>query len=106
MGHNRRFGRIKFAIGFDIIKEFKKAVKMDKDIEWKPIYRTIKGKKEKSKQQWGEICFVPNAIGKSKKGPEYRYIAVREELEEQILPGDERICEFTISYYGIRKQEI
>ena len=89
MGHNRRFGRIKFAIGCDIISEFKKAVLLDKDTLWNPIYRTIKGNKEKTKQQWGEICFVPNAIGKSKKGPEYRYIAVREELEEPILPGME-----------------
>ncbi len=86
MAYNQRFGRIKFAIGCDVTPEFKKSVLLDKDIEWHPIYRTVKGKKEKSKQEWGETCFVPTAISRSKKGRYYRYIAVREELEEQILP--------------------
>jgi hypothetical protein len=30
------------------------------------------------------MCFVPNAIGHSKNGPEYRYIATRELMEEQL----------------------
>jgi hypothetical protein len=34
------------------------------------------------------MCFVPNAIGHSKNGPEYRYIATREVMQEQLhLPG-------------------
>ena len=37
------------------------------------------------------MCFVPNAIGHSKKGPEYRYLAKREVLVEQrVLPGMEQ----------------
>jgi hypothetical protein len=37
------------------------------------------------------VCFVPNAIGNSKKGPEYRYLAKREVLVEQReLPGMEQ----------------
>jgi hypothetical protein len=40
-------------------------------------------------QQWAEVCFVPNAIGHSKKGPEYRYLAIREALRQRDLPGME-----------------
>jgi len=42
------------------------------DCEWQPIYKGIRGKKVKTSQEWAEVCFVPNAIGHSKKGPEYR----------------------------------
>ena len=51
----------------------------------------VKEKKEDSGVQWAEVCFVPNAIGHSKKGPEYRYLAKREVLVEQReLPGMEQ----------------
>jgi hypothetical protein len=33
---------------------------------------------------------VPNKIGHSKKGPEYRYLATREELKQPELPGMEK----------------
>jgi hypothetical protein len=31
------------------------------------------------------VCFVPNATGHSKNGPEYRYLATREVMEEQLI---------------------
>ncbi len=75
-----RFGRIEFGISCDMTSEFGKAVKEVE--EW----HTFKGER-----QWGEVCFVPNAIGHSKKGPAYRYLAVREPLYEQmVLPGMEQ----------------
>ena len=40
-------------------------------------------------QQWAEVNFVPNWIGHSKNSPEYRFIAIRERLTEQPLPGME-----------------
>jgi hypothetical protein len=44
--------------------------------------------KEPTGVEWAEVCFVPNAIGHSKKGPEYRYLAKREVIVEQPkLPG-------------------
>jgi len=56
--------------------------------DWKPLYKTINGKKQKTGTEWAEVCFVPNAIGHSKKGPVYRYLAKREALvEQQMLPG-------------------
>jgi hypothetical protein len=89
-GENKRFGRIEFAIGCDVTPEFKKAVAEIEESEWKPSYKIVKGKKEKTGREWAEVCFVPNAIGHSKRGPEYRYLAKREAMAEQLeLPGME-----------------
>jgi len=93
-GENSRFGVIEFAIGCDVTKEFKKAVVQIEESEWKPIYKTAYGKKYATGTEWAEVCFVPNAIGHSKKGPEYRYLAKREVLDkQQELPGMDRQIE-------------
>lgn len=84
MGEDERFGRIEFAVGCDVTPEFKKAVAEVEQAEWKPIYRIVNGKREKTGSEWAEVCFVPNAISHSKTGREYRYLAKREEMEEQI----------------------
>ena len=90
MAENERFGRIEFAIGCDVTPEFKKAVAEVEESDWHPIYKTVNGKKEKTGTEWAEVCFVPNAIGHSKKGPEYRYVAKREAMVyQQALPGME-----------------
>jgi hypothetical protein len=82
---------IEFAIGCDVSPKFKQAVSEVEDADWKPIYKVVNGKKEKSCVEWAEVCFVPSAIGHSKKGPEYRYLAKREALVEQrVLPGMEQ----------------
>jgi len=44
-GDNMRFGRIEFAIGVDVTKEFKKAVAEVEESEWKPLYKEIKGRR-------------------------------------------------------------
>jgi hypothetical protein len=89
-GKNKRFGRIEFAIGCDVTPEFKKAVREIEDSEWHPFHKEVKGERIETQRSWAEVCFVPNAIGHSKKGPEYRYIAIRELMEEQLsLPGME-----------------
>ena len=87
-GENSRFGVIEFAIGCDVTQEFKKAVAHVEESEWKPIYKTAYGEKYATGTEWAEVCFVPNAIGHSKKGPAYRYLAKREALAKQEeLPG-------------------
>ena len=74
--------------------EFKKAVAEVEDAEWKPLYKVIDGKRVKTSSEWAEVCFVPNAICHSKKGPEYRYLAKREVMAEQLeLPGMEQQLE-------------
>ena len=89
-GGNERFGRIEFAIGCDVTEEFKGAVFKVKTSEWKPLRKRVHGEVVKTDQQWAEVCFVPNRIGHSKKGPEYRYIAIREPLRQLELPGMQR----------------
>ena len=87
-GANGRFGVIQFAIGCDVTPEFKQAVREVEESDWQPIYKVVDGKKQASGAEWAEVCFVPSAIGRSKKGPEYRYLAKREVLVEQrVLPG-------------------
>ena len=80
---NKRFGRIEFAIGADVTSEFKKAAAQAE--EWKPLYKEGK----ETGKEWTEVCYVPNAVGHSKKDPEYRYLATRELLKQNILPGME-----------------
>ncbi len=93
-GDNKRFGRIEFAIGVDVTKEFKKAVAEVEESEWKSLYKEIKGEKRRSSSvEWAEVCFVPNAIARSKSDPVYRYLATRELLEQPELPGMERQVE-------------
>ncbi|NTU41695.1 MAG: IS1380 family transposase [Nitrospirales bacterium] len=84
---NERFGRIEFAIGCDVTVEFRKAVGEVAEEDWKPLYREVQGRKEETGKQWAAVCFVPNAISKSRKDPEYRYLATREELKQPELPG-------------------
>ena len=72
----------------NVTKEFKEAVAQVDESEWKPIYKTAYGVKYKTGVEWSEVCYVPDAIGHSKKGPTYRYLAKREVLnEQQALPG-------------------
>lgn len=87
---NKRFGRIEFAICCDVTQEFRKAVAEIPEEEWHPLYRKVKGQMKETGRQWAEVCFVPNKIGHSKNGPQYRYLATREELKQTELPGMER----------------
>lgn len=95
MGENKRFGKIEFAVCSNVTPEFKKAVAEVEEKAWKLLYKKIEVKGEwewkKTGQEWAEVCFVPNAIGHSKKGPEYRYLAIREALSRQLtIPGGEK----------------
>jgi len=104
-GENSRFGVIEFAIGCDVTKEFKKAVAQIAESEWKPIYKTAYGKKYATGVEWAEVCFVPNAIGHSKKGPAYRYLAKREALDkQQELPGMDRQIELPFPTMEIKNR--
>jgi len=84
MRKNKRFGRIEFAVGCDVTPEFKKAVAEVTESEWQALTKKVKGREVNTGKQWAEVCFVPNAIGHSKNGPEYRYLATREVMEEQL----------------------
>ena len=104
-GVNSRFGVIEFAIGCNVTKEFKQAAAQIEESDWRPIYKTAYGKKYKTGVEWAEVCYVPNAIGHSKKGLEYRYLAKREVLnKQQELPGMDTQIELPFPTMDIRSQ--
>lgn len=87
MKENEHFGRIEFVISCDVSADFKAAVEdVDKD-DWHLLYREVDGRKVKTGREWAEVCFVPNTIAFGNKAPVYRYIATREVLPDQPLPG-------------------
>jgi hypothetical protein len=91
-GDNKWCGRIEFTVGSDVTPEFKKAVMEVEEEDWTVLMkREVSGELRETSRQWAEVCFVPNAIGHSKKGPEYRYLAIRERMQDQLmLPGMEQ----------------
>ncbi len=103
-GENNRFGRIEFAVGVDVTREFKKAVVEVEESEWKPLWKEIKGEKRKTGAEWAEVCFVPDAIARSKKDPIYRYLAIRELLEQPELPGMEGHVELPFPTMSMEKK--
>ena len=86
-GRDERFGVLEFAVGVDVTPEFRRAVYGVAEQDWRPLYRRLGSTWVETGQQWAELNFVPNWIGHSKKSPEYRFIAIREPLREQPLPG-------------------
>ena len=91
IGKNERFGRIEFAIGCNVTKEFKKAVAEVSEEDWQPVYTIRDNKRVPSGTEWAEVCFVPDAMGHSKNSPVYRYLAKRSVLNcQQTLPGVEQ----------------
>lgn len=85
-----KWGVIDFAVGCDVTSSFKKAVAEVKEPDWKWIYQEDEGGyRTRTKRQWAEVCFVPDEMVKSGRNKVLRYLATRELLEEQPLPGME-----------------
>lgn len=108
-GENPRFGRIEFAVGCPVSREFKKAVGEVEEADWHPMCAEKDGKKGGIKRQWAEVCFVPNELARTKAGREYRYLATREVIEEQrCLAGmqEEKQYPFATIETGDRKYKL
>lgn len=103
-GENDRFGRIEFAISCDVTEEFKRAVGQVAQSEWRPIYREENGERVETGREWAEVCFVPNKIGHSKQGLEYRYLATREPLRQLELPWVEEQGKLPFQTLEMRQQ--
>jgi hypothetical protein len=90
-GTNERFGVIEFAIGADVTESFRQAVRDVEEDQWFPVLRTDQdGQEYPTGQQWAEVCYVPSWAGHSKKNPDYRFVATRDLLRQQLsLPGHE-----------------
>ncbi len=89
-GRNQRFGVIEFAISADVNSAFKQSAAAVPESEWHALRKKNGEKWMETDQEWAEICFVPQWAGYSKKGPEYRYIAIREKLRQMEMPGMEK----------------
>ena len=89
---NKGCGRIEFAVGCEVRVEFKKAVLEVAEEDGVVLKkRERSGELRETSRQWAEVCYVPNAIGRSKRGPEYRHLAIRERMQDQLmLPGMEQ----------------
>jgi hypothetical protein len=87
-GKHPRFGVIEFAVGVDVTAAFKTAVAQLAPEDWQPLERVDQaGQRHRTGQEWAEVCFVPNWVGQSLKGPTYRFLATREPLAQRALPG-------------------
>jgi hypothetical protein len=62
----------------------RKAIQEVEECDWDSLACSHSG------QQWAEVCYVPSWAGHSKRGPSYRYVAVREPLRQPSLPGVEQ----------------
>jgi hypothetical protein len=107
-GKNKRFGVIEFAVGTDVTEAFRLAVREVADADWRPLYRDVNGERVDTGQEWAEVCFVPNWVGHKKDGPSYRYLAIREPLEQQALPGmeEQQVLPFPTMDWGAVRYKV
>ena len=104
-GENPRFGRMDFAFSADVSPQFKREVAQVPKEDWHPMHRVVNGRAVKTDVEWAEVCFVPDAVSRSKVGPEYRYLATREAMHDPELPGLESQQELpfpTMKWAGAR----
>jgi hypothetical protein len=95
-GHNERFGVIEFAIGVPVTEAFRVAVREIPESGWHRLFRMVDNEPVDTGQEWAEVCFVPSWVGPKKHGPVYRYLAIREPLEQPALSGMED--QFTLPF--------
>ncbi len=81
-----RFGVIEFAIGAKVSESFKRAVGEVEESEWRRLYRKTEKGLVATGQEYAEVCFVPEELARKKDGPCFRYLAIREVLEQPGLP--------------------
>ncbi len=105
-GKNERFGVIEFAIGVDVTPAFKCAVTEVEEGDWQPLEREVEGQRVKTGQEWAEVCFVPNWTAQRKDGPAYRFLAIRELLQQAELPGLEDQLPFPSMTFGEKRYKL
>ena len=90
--NKERFGVIEFAIGAKVTESFKRAVSEVEESEWSRLYRKTDKGLVATGQEYAEVCFVPDEMARKKDGPVFRYLAIREVLEQPAFLGlDEQI---------------
>ena len=76
--------------------------------EWHRLYRKTNKGLTDTGQEYAEVCFVPNELAKRKHGPECRYVAIREALEQPVLPGmgDQMSLPFPTMNFGSTRYKV
>jgi len=82
-GDGGRRAPIGFTISNDMTGEFRAAGRQVPEGEWQPLARP----RGEAAQEWAEVVYVPNALARSKQDPDYRYLAIRERVDQGVLPG-------------------
>lgn len=54
--------------------------------QWCRLYRKTDKGMVPTCQEYAEVCFVPEELARKKDGPVFRYLAIREVLEQPALP--------------------
>ena len=90
-GDGGRRDAIEFTVSNDMTPQFRAAAMEVPEEEWTPLDQMEKGKGAARGREWAEVVYVPNEIARSKKAPEYRYIAIRELLKQGVLPGMDEV---------------
>jgi len=85
--NKERFGVIEFAIGAKVTESFKRAVWEVEPSEWHRLYRKTEKGLVDTGQEYAEVCFVPEELARKKEGPVFRYLAIREVLDQPALLG-------------------
>jgi len=75
---------IEFTVSCDVTPQFRQAVTEVPECGWRPVVR-----RDGVRHEWAEVVYVPNKIAYSKRDPTYRYLAIRERLEQGVLEGME-----------------
>jgi hypothetical protein len=105
-GKHPRFGVVPFVIGVDVTPEFKAAVVGTPEEAWHPLLQDVAGAMQPSGQEWAEVCFVPNWIGHKKSSADYRYVAIREPLRQEVLAGMEGQLPFPTAQFHERRYKV
>lgn len=98
---DRRFGVIEFAVSADVTGAFRVAVAETPEAAWRPLHRSVDGRRQETDQEWAEVCFVPNWAGHSKNRADYRFLAIREPLRQLPL-GDADLLPFPTQEFGAK----
>ena len=82
-GRSKRFGVIHFMVGAVVTAELKRAIAAVPERHW----HDLPARPGAPRQQWAEVCYVPNEVARTKHGPHYRFLVTREALVQQPLAG-------------------
>lgn len=80
-GKDEELGRIYFAIAAKLSQSLRKAIVDTDHSQWHPIFHDYgDGSPVKTEQEYAEIVYVSNELGRTKKMTLYRFIAIRTPL--------------------------